>query len=187
MTKPASVAADRLKSAESRNKSAARLRVVNEGGDLYAAASADGLWIKLGFSTRLADRLKAINHEYIGAAPFRLIGSTASTFGVEQQLHRAMQPLHLIRIAAGKELYPASPAVMKIVKAIIAQPTLGWIELDDLFALRRWCRLQARLDENAAVARVAHAPRIAEREEAERRWYQGLLARIARRRAARAA
>lgn len=166
------------------NKSEARLRVVNERGDLYAAASASGLWVKVGFSTRLADRLKALNYLYANDGPFRLIGSTNSTYRVEQQLHRAMKPLHTIKIGAGKELYPASPAVLRIANAVVGRPTLEWIELDDILALNRWCRAQARLESNVAVARKAHAPRIARDEEAKARYYARLFARIAARRAA---
>lgn len=169
---------------KNRNKSEARLRVVNDIGDLYAAASASGLWIKIGFSTQLADRLKALNYDFASDGPFHLIGSTKSTYRVEQQLHRAMKSLHTIRIGAGKELYPASPAVRAIAEAVVAEPTCDPFELDDLLDLRRWCRAQSRLAPNVAVARKAHAPRIAELEEASARYYARVLARIAARRAA---
>jgi hypothetical protein len=171
---------------ERRNKSAARLRVVTEKGDLYAATSADGRWIKIGFSTRLKDRLRAINLEYEGA-PFTLIGSTRSTYRVEQQLHRAMKPFHLIHIGAGKELYPAAPAVRRIVDAVLARPEMERIPLDDMLQFRRWCRAQAALEENKAPARIAHARRIAELVAAEQRFLDRIHARIAAREAARAA
>jgi hypothetical protein len=176
----------KLKSLERRNKSVARLRVVNEKGDLYAAESADGRWIKIGFSTRLKDRLRAINLEYEGA-PFTLIGSTRSTYRVEQQLHRAMKPFHLIHIGAGKELYPAAPAVRRIVDEVLAQPEMETIEIDDLLHFRRWCRAHADLEVNKAPARIAHARRIVELLEAEERYFARLRARIAAREAARAA
>lgn len=177
----------KIKSLERSNKSAARLRVVNEKGDLYAATSADGRWIKIGFSTRLADRLKAINLDYPSAGPFTLIGSTRSTYRVEQQLHRAMKPFHLINIGAGKELYPASPAVRRIVDEVMAQPEMETIEIDDLLHFRRWCRAHAELEVNKAPARVAHARRIAELLAAEERYFARLRARVAAREAARVA
>lgn len=166
------------------NKSAARLRVVSEKGDLYAAQSADGTRIKIGFSTRLPDRLKALNFDFPSVGPFKFLGSTVSTYRVEQQLHRAMKPFHQIHINAGKELYPAAPAVVTVVEALIARPTLEPLSLDDLMAFRRWCRHQAALDENRSVARATYAERIAKMEEANRRWLAGLMARIAARRTA---
>lgn len=185
-TKAGPIVAD--KSAASRNKSAARLRVVNGRGDLYAASSADGLWIKIGFSTRLADRLKALNADYRQQAPFTLIGSVESDYYAETQLHRMMQPFHLIHIGAGKELYPACPAVRLIVERIIvARKTYDGIELDDLRPFRQWCSAQAKLEQNKAVARVAHAPRIAKLIEAEERYLARIRLRVQAREAARAA
>lgn len=169
------------------NKSAARLRVVRGPGDLYAARSGDGCWIKIGFSTCLRDRLRALNYDFPGIGPFTLIGSTQSTYRVEMQLHRAMQPFHQIHIAAGKELYPASPGVLAVVKQLVAAPTLEPIEIDTLLAFRRWCRDQAARDENRNVALAARAPLFAEREEAQQRWLEGLMRRIAARNAGRVA
>jgi hypothetical protein len=169
------------------NKSKARLRVVSEKGHIYAAESADGTRIKIGFSTQLADRLKAINFDFPGSGPFKLLGSTVSTFRVEQQLHRAMRPFHQIHVNAGKELYPAAPAVLTVVEAVIAQPTLDVFPIDDLLAFRRWCRHQATLDENKAIARIVYADRIAEMEDARRRWMERIIARIEARNAAKVA
>lgn len=175
-------------SAASRNKSEARLRVVNEDGDLYAAQSADGVWVKIGFSTRLADRLKSLSRDFPKAGPFRLLGQTISNYHAELQLHRAMHPFHQIRIASGKELYPACPAVLFIVnRVIIGRDRFDGIELDDLLPFRRWCRSQAKLEQNAAVARVAHAEQIAKNEAAHERYMAWLSRRIAARNAARAA
>lgn len=166
------------------NKSAARIRVVSERGDLYAARSADGRRIKIGFSTRLSDRIKALSYDFPSCGPFTLIGSTVSTHRVEQQIHSAMKPLHGLQIAAGKELYPASPAVLSVVKFLIAEPTLDAIEWESLREFRAWCRHHARTEQNMAVAREVYAERFAKNEAAARRLYERALRRIAARRAA---
>lgn len=176
----------KLKSRE--NRSRARLRVVTEKGDLYAASSADGLWIKIGFSTQLDSRLKALGLDFPGNGPFTLIGKTISTYRVETQLHRAMQPFHQIHIGAGKELYPACPAVRLIVgRLIVAREFLEPIQLDDLLHFRRWCRVQARLEKNSAVAHIAHAPRFRAMDEARLRNFERAARRVEARRLAAAA
>ena len=166
----------RLKNA---NKSAARLRVVTQKGDLYAARSADGARIKIGFSTQLPDRIKGLAYEFPSFGPFELLGSAVATHRIEQQLHRAMQPLHLIRVAAGKELYPASPAVMAVVKVIVDMPELDLMCIDELLEFRRWCRHQAALEENRCVAREVYADRIAILEAAHARWLERIQQRLA--------
>src|SRR5690242_14004014 len=168
------------------NKSAARLRVVNEEGDLYAARSGDGIWIKIGFSTHLTDRLRAINLEYKGA-PFSLIASTRSTYQVELKLHRAMKPFHQLHIAAGKELYPACPAIRVIVEELIAKPARLTLNLDTHLALRRWCREEARKAENQRPAYIAHWDRFEKLIEAEERRFEFLRRRIQARQQASAA
>ena len=167
------------------NQSAARLRVVSQVGDIYAAQSSDGQRIKIGFSTQLGDRLKALNYEFPQSAPFTFLGSTKSKYRVEQQIHRALQPFHHIHVNAGKELYPAAPTVRLVVsRLIVSRDHLDWIELDDMLALTRWCREQAKQDQNKAVAELVYAPIFAKRREAHERWMEQLMARIAARRAA---
>lgn len=166
------------------NKSKARLRVVNEPGDLYAALTADGTRVKIGFSTRLSERIKALNHDFPGDGPFKLIGSTRSTYRMEMRLQRAMQVFHRIYISAGKELYPASPAVLAIVRQLMSEPTLENVDLDEWLEFRRWCHVQASLPENERVARVVHAKRFAERDEAARRNLERVIRRIEARKAA---
>lgn len=170
----------------SKAQSEARLRVVNEEGDLYAANSADGRWIKVGFSTRLAERLKAIDLEYAGA-PFTLIGSVRSTFRVEQQLHRLLRPFHHLHIGAGKELYPAAPAVRQLVEAVLAHQPIKRIDLDDLLALHRWCRSEATKIESKRAAVIAHRERFEKLWAAEDAYMDRLRARIAARHAGRQA
>jgi|TARA_R110002126_G_scaffold134634_1_gene278787 hypothetical protein len=159
-------------------RSEARLRVVNEAGDLYAAASSDGLWIKVGFSTRLPERLKQIDHECTGA-PFKLIGSVRSTYRVEQQLHRMLKPFHGLHIGAGKELYPAAPAVRQVVEAVLRHEPIESIHIDDLLALRRWCRAEVEKVENMRAAVAAHRERFEKLWAAEDRYLARIAVRIA--------
>lgn len=163
--------------------SEARLRVVNEAGDLYAAASSDGLWIKVGFSTRLAERLKQIDRECTGA-PFGLIGNVRSTYRVEQQLHRILKPFHGLHIGAGKELYPAAPAVRQIVDAVLRHEPIESIHIDDILELRRWCRAEVQKVENMRAAVTAHRERFEKMWAAEDRNLARITAKIAAREAA---
>ncbi len=165
-------------------RSEARLRVVNEAGDLYAAASADGLWIKVGFSTRLAERLKQIDRECAGA-PFTLIGSVRSTYRVEQQLHRILKPFHGLHIGAGKELYPAAPAVRQMVAAVLRHEPITSIHIDDLLELRRWSRAEVKKAENMRAAVTAHRERFEKLWAAEDRYLARIAARVAAYEAAR--
>lgn len=171
-------------------RAAARRRVTTEPGDIYAAASADGKWIKIGFSLDVPARIRALNVEYQGDAEFTLIATTRSTYFTEQQLHRAMQPLHQVPIKAGREFYPACPAVLEIVKELIE--TQDSLELDIEWHLRviRFCRAAAGEDHNRRPALVAHREIVEEHNAAAARSFARLEARmreIAARRAARAA
>lgn len=171
------------KAATVNRRSEARLRVVNEEGDLYAAESADGLWIKVGFSTRLTERLKQIDADCPGA-PFKLIGSVRSKYRVEQQIHRMLRPLHGLHIGAGKELYPAAPAVRMVVDAVLRHPPMERIDIDDLMQMRRWCRGEALKVENMRAAVTAHRERFEALWAAEDRRMARIAARIAARQAA---
>ena len=167
-------------------RSEARLRVVNETGDLYAAASSDGLWIKIGFSTRLAERLKEIDSIY-QCAPFKLLGSTRSTYRMEQMIHRALRPFHHLHIAAGKELYPAAPTVRFVAERITAHETFDDISLEDRLFLLRWCRSEAGRDESRRAALIAHRLRFEKLWAAQDAYYARICARVAAREAARGA
>lgn len=167
-------------------RSEARLRVVNEAGDLYAAESADGLWIKVGFSTRLTERLKEINSSY-QCAPFKLLGSTRSTYRMEQMIHRALRPFHHLHIAAGKELYPAAPAVRFVVERITDHETFDDISLDDKLQFLRWCRAAANKVESKRAAVTAHRERFEKMWAVEEAYMARLRARIAAREAAKGA
>lgn len=174
------------KAAVVNRRSAARLRVVNEPGDLYAAESADGLWIKIGFSTRLAERLKEIDGLYEGA-PFTLLGSTRSTYNMEQLIHRALRPFHHLHIAAGKELYPAAPAVRFVAERITAHETFDDVSLDDRLLFLRWCRAEAARGESRRAALTAHRERFEKMWAAQDAYYARIAARMAAREAARGA
>lgn len=165
-------------------RSEARLRVVNEAGDLYAAESSDGLWIKVGFSTRLTERLKQIDAQCPGG-PFKLIGSVRSKYRVEQQIHRLLRPFHGLHIGAGKELYPAAPAVRMVVDAVLRHPPLECIDIDDLLQMRRWCRGEVRKVENMRAAVIAHRERFEKLWAAEDRYLARIAARVAAYEAAR--
>jgi hypothetical protein len=167
-------------------RSEARLRVVNEAGDLYAAESSDGLWIKIGFSTRLAERLKEIDSIY-QCAPFKLLGSTRSTYRMEQMIHRALRPFHHLHIAAGKELYPAAPTVRFVAERITAHETFGGISLDERMMFHRWCRAAAGLVESKRAAVTAHRERFEKMWAVEDAYMARLRARIAARQMAKGA
>jgi hypothetical protein len=162
-----------------------RERFLTERGDLYAAESSDGVWIKIGFTKRLAARIRQINNDY-DEVKFTLLGSTNSTYRTEQQLHACMQSLHTIQISEGKEFYPAGPAVRHIVEGILAKPTLDPLELEEFRVFRAWCRKQSELPENIRAARTAHAEQIAQNQAASARYYARIAARVAAREAARA-
>lgn len=167
-------------------RSEARLRVVNEVGDLYAAESADGLWIKIGFSTRLAERLKEIDGSY-RCAPFKLLGSTRSTYRMEQMIHRALRPFHHLHIAAGKELYPAAPAVRYVAERITDHETFDHVSLDDRLMFHRWCRAAAGRIESKRAAVTAHRERFEKMWAVEDAYMARLRARIAARQMAKGA
>lgn len=171
-------------------RAAARRRVTTEPGDIYAAASADGKWIKIGFSLDVPARIRALNLEYQGDAEFTLIATTRSTYVTEQQLHRAMQRLHQVHIKAGREFYPACPAVSEIVKELIE--TQDSLELDADWHLRviHYCLAAAGEDRNRLPALEAHREIVERNAAAEARNIARAEARIrgiVARRAARAA
>lgn len=148
-------------------RSEARLRVVNEEGDIYAARTTDGLWIKIGFSLQVNDRIRALNWEYRSRVVFELVATTRSTFRDEQKLHRAMRPLHQVHIGAGKEFYPTMPAVLTIVEELIERLPRLYFDLDATLALNRACREAAKEDQNRLPALQGHCE-IVERNECAR-------------------
>lgn len=171
-------------------RAAARRRVTTEPGDIYAAASADGKWVKIGFSQDVPARLRTLNLEYQGDAEFALIATTRSTYATEQQLHRAMQPLHQVRIKAGREFYPACPAVSEIVKELIETQDSLELDTDWYFRVVHFCRASAGEDCNRLPALEAHREIVEANAAAEARNIARVEARlreIAARRAARAA
>lgn len=168
-------------------RAAARRRVMTEPGHIYAAASADGKWIKIGFSLDVADRIRGLNLEYKGDAEFTLIATTRSTYRTEQQMHRFMQPLHQVHIAAGKEFYPVMPAVQEVVKELIELPEQLEIDSDWYLHLLKWGRAAAKEGCNRLPALEAHREIVERNAAAEARSFARLEARIRERDAARAA
>ena len=136
------------------SKSVARLGFTTEPGHLYAAYSHDRAWIKVGFSTRLPDRLKAINYDYYGS-PFTFIGATPSVYRAEQQIHRALRPFLQRKSCHGREIYPNVPSLEKVVKSIVEGNSRPAFEIENLFDLMDWCRTAARHPTNRDPALVA--------------------------------
>ena len=133
-----------------------RNHFTDEPGHLYAARSLDGGWIKVGFSTRLEDRLKAINHEYGIGGRLSLIGATPSVFRAEQQIHRCLRPFLQRKQTQGRELYPAVPSLEAVVSLVVSGRDRPPLDLDDYLDLARWCRAKAREPQNKAPALAAH-------------------------------
>jgi hypothetical protein len=128
-----------------------------EPGHLYAARSLDGVWIKVGFSTCLQDRLKAINHEYSIGGRLSLIGATPSVFRAEQQIHRCLRPFLQGKQTQGRELYPAVPSLESVVSIVVSGRDRPPLDLDDYLDLARWCRSEARQPHNKLPALAAHS------------------------------
>lgn len=168
-------------------RAATRRRVTTEEGDIYAAATADGKWIKIGFSLQVADRIRALNLEYRGDAEFSLMATTRSTFRNEQKIHYFMQPLHQVRLSAGKEFYPVMPAVLEVVKELIEVPERLEIDSDWYLHLMRWGRAAAKEDHNRIPALKAHHEIVERNAAAEARTLARIEARMQAREAARAA
>lgn len=168
-------------------RAAARRRLVTEEGDIYAAASADGKWIKIGFSLDVADRIRAINLEYQGDAIFTLMATTRAKYRTEQQIHRFMRPLHQVHIAAGKEFYPTMPAVLEVVKELIEKRDRLEIESEWYLQLLHWGNAASKLSRNRLPALEAHREIVEANAAAEARSFARLEARIRQREAARAA
>lgn len=147
-------------------QSHARLKMLNEPGHLYAAYSRYCDWVKIGFSSKLGDRLEAINRQYAAFAPFSLIGSARSTWRAEQQVHRFLEPLRQRRVAATRELYPAIPTVISAIKAMLEGRERPTFTADQMRDLRAWGRKMAEHPLNRTPALEAFQIFAAERRTA---------------------
>lgn len=156
------------------SKRIARLRVITEPGHLYAAYSRDGDWIKVGFSTRLSDRLKAIDHDFYGG-PFKFMGATPSVYRAEQQVHRALKPFLQRQSCHGRELYPNVPSLEQAVRAMVGGQSRPPFTLEEILDLMDWCRKAARHPANRDPA-LAALQRVKEWRAAR---HAELMARIA--------
>lgn len=117
-------------------QSQARLKMLSEPGHLYAAYSRYCDWIKLGFTSKAAaERIDAINHQYAHFAPFSLIGFVRSTWRAEQQLHRCLAPLRG-GVAITAELYPATPALVQNIKALLTYRV--WEKMPPERSIKLW-------------------------------------------------
>lgn len=130
---------------------------------LYAARSADGRWVKVGFSMFLEQRLSAINHDFLHYAPFSPIGSTRSCYRAEQQLHRVLAPFRQRNKGHSIEIYPAVAALEQVVVTIVEGADRPAFSFDEFFELKRWCRKAAALPLNRERA-------LAQYEELQR-WF----------------
>jgi len=120
-----------------------------EIGCIYAATSADGEWIKVGFSSRIGGRLAALDHAYPQYAPFRIIGICRSTWRAEQQFHRALRGLHASDCC---EIYPAIPPIKEAVEAFVHGEHRPAFEFDEYWELREWAkRISAHLKREKAA------------------------------------
>jgi len=155
----------------SKAQSEARLKMLSQPGHLYAAYSRYCDWIKIGFTLSLEDRRKNLGHQYAEFAPFSLIGSTRSTWSAEQQVHGFLEPLRQRRTGRTKELYPAVPSVVAIVKQIMKHPQWGRLEWEQARTFREWTWKMAK-----APVNQDEAIRCFDRFYAERRAIQRVQA-----------
>lgn len=133
-------------------------------GHLYAAYSRYCDWVKVGFSSKLGDRLETINSQYAEFAPFSLIGTVPSTWSAEQQLHYLLAPFRHRRKGRTKELYPATPSLVEAVKAIVGNKQWERLSYEGWKPVIDWSRRAAK-----APINQTEALRAFERFYAERR------------------
>jgi len=74
-------------------------------GTLYAVASPDRQWVKVGFTTNLRERLYHVRCDYRGCSD--LLAAIPSTFEEEQSLHAKLRPHATLSRSDGgpRELY----------------------------------------------------------------------------------
>lgn len=135
--------------------SAARLKMLNEPGHIYAAYSRYCDWIKLGFTTKLDQRLENLEHQYAEFAPFSLIGVTVSTHRAEQQLHRALAAFRQGQTGRTKELYPAVRPMVQTVKNLVSWREWKPMSADRWIGLRRWAWAESKQPFNRVEALLA--------------------------------
>lgn len=99
--------------------SVARIKMLREPGHIYVAHSRYCDWIKLGFSSKVDERLVAIESQYAEFAPFSLMGKVPSTWRAEQQLHRILAPFRARHTGRSKELYPSTPLLVKTLRDVL--------------------------------------------------------------------
>lgn len=144
--------------------SEARLRMLNEPGHLYAVYSRYCDWIKLGFSSKVDERLESINLQYAEFAPFSLIGKVRSMYRAEQQLHSGFAAFRLGRTGRTKELYPAVKPLVQVIKNILTHREWVPMSYEQCRSTRRWAQAHAQLPLNRIESVISF-----ERYAAERR------------------
>ena len=139
----------------SKAQSIARMKMLREIGHLYVAYSRYCDWIKIGFTSKpVRERLDALENQYPLFGPFSLIGSTRSYWATEQAIHAALAPIRQRKTASTAELYPAVPALVSVVKKIVACREFGRIERNERVELRDWARKAAQHPLNRIEAEI---------------------------------
>jgi hypothetical protein len=116
------------------------LRSLRDTDCLYAARCGNRRWIKIGFSSRITNRLGQLDSAFPQYAPFIPLGVCQSSWRAEQQLHRALRSLHADDC---REIYPAIPGIEHIVQQIVDRKHISHCELDVYFKLKGWAKQAA--------------------------------------------
>lgn len=155
----------------SKAQSIARQKMLTEPGHLYAVYSRYCDWIKLGFSSKVEDRLEAIERQYAEFAPFSLIGKTVSTYRAEQQLHRVLEPFRQRRTGRTKELYPAVPPLVQTIKNVLTWREWKHMPGEQWLRVMRWAREAAANPAHRTEAIISYERYHAERMAGLRQWH----------------
>lgn len=133
----------------------ARYKMLHEPGHIYVAHSRYCDWVKVGFSTKISDRLESINRQYADFAPFSSMGTVRSTWSAEQQLHRFAAPFRAGHTGRSKELYPSTPELLKLLRAILTYREWVRLPFDDYRKARDYYRWVATRPTVAVEAEIA--------------------------------
>lgn len=155
----------------SKAQSIARQKMLNEPGHLYAVYSRYCDWIKIGFSSKVDDRLASIAHQYEEFAPFSLIGKTVSTYRAEQQLHRVLAPFRQREKGRTKELYPAVPPLVKTIENVLTWREWKPMPSDQWRRVGRWAYEAAKNPAHRAEAIISYERYYAERVARLQQWH----------------
>jgi len=155
----------------SKAQSIARMKMLTEPGHLYAVYSRYCDWVKIGFSTKVDERLENIAHQYDEFAPFTLIGKTVSTYRAEQQLHRALEPFRQRHTGRTRELYPAVPPLVQTVKNVLSWREWKPMPWEQWKRVSGWAREAARKPLVKTEAIISYERFYAERVARLQQWH----------------